>query len=120
RLRPALMKKSDRCIKYEKQPNNRGLDIFSEDQLQNDGDFEQDRHRRQEFAQHQPQRMNGDIGCCIRTEMVEPAAAFFAGKPYWLLVQMDALPVCDGRADDWRVYKLNCVLAGRLESGCCI
>jgi len=74
------MKKSDRGIEYEKQPNDRCLDIFSEDQLQNDRDFEQDRYGRQKLTQHKPQWMNGDIGRCIWTELAQPAASLVTGE----------------------------------------
>jgi hypothetical protein len=108
-IRGALVEKADGGIEDEKQPDDRGLDIFSEDQLQNDGDFEQDRHRCQEFAQHQPQWMDGDIGRGIRTTLAQPAARLVACEPYWSLVQVNALPLCDGRAGRPRGYKLNCV-----------
>ena len=81
------MKKPDRGIEYEKQPDDRGLDIFSEGQLQNYGDLKQDRYWRQEFAEHQPQRMKGNIGCRVRAELAQPAAYLVAGEPYWWLFQ---------------------------------
>ena len=82
RLGPALVKEADRRIEYEKCPNDRCLDIFAEHQLQGDRDLEQDRNRRQEFAQHQPQRMNGDIGRRIRANLAEKAARLGARKSF--------------------------------------
>ena len=69
------MKEAERGIKHQKGSDDRSLDIFAERQLQDDGDLKQDRNRRQEFAQNQPQRMNGDIGGRIRAELRHECAA---------------------------------------------
>jgi hypothetical protein len=74
------VKEADDRIEYEKCRNDRALDIFAKRQLKDDRDLEQDRNRRQEFAQHQPQRMNDDIGGRIRAELAQPAVCLSAGK----------------------------------------
>src|SRR5450432_2017979 len=79
----AFGKESEGGIEYEKCRNNRTFEIFAEHQLKDDRDLKQDRNRRQEFAQHQPQRVNGNIGGRIRANLGANAAG--AGKSfYWV------------------------------------
>ena len=56
--------------------------IYSaERQLKRDRDLKQNRNRREEFAQYQPKRMNGDVGGRIRTDLSEKAAGLSGRKP---------------------------------------
>jgi hypothetical protein len=63
------VKETDRGVEYEKQPNDGGLDKFSKCQLENNCDLKQDRYGRPEFAEHQPQGMQGDIRRRVRAEL---------------------------------------------------
>lgn len=56
-----------------RQPDNRSFDIFAKPQLKDDCYLEQDRDRRQEFAEHEPWRMHGDIERRIWTNLAEDA-----------------------------------------------
>ena len=76
------MKEANGCIENKKRPNDRPLDVFAERQLKNDGDLEQDRNRGEEFSQHEPQRMKGDIGRRIRADLAENALRLGAAKSF--------------------------------------
>jgi hypothetical protein len=74
------VKEANGRIKYQKNADDRALNIFAERQLKDDRHLQQHRNRRQEFGQNQAQRMNGDIRGDIGAKPPKPALCLCARK----------------------------------------
>jgi hypothetical protein len=74
------MQQAETGIEQEQDREHAGLEILSEDELEQDCGFEQARDRSHELAQHQPQGMDIGIGRRVGSESPQSSLSLDMGE----------------------------------------